>query len=160
MPITLRADFDKGINCNNIVGMIDRKPYPSDLTDDQWRHLHILLPRKRGKGNHRSPQQKRELLNAILYVKSTGCQWNALPHDFPPHQTVYGYFRELSDAGVWQQINDRLRRGVRHSDGREPDPSVVIVDSQSVKTTEKRGRVVGSTAVNESKDENDISPSM
>jgi len=84
--------------------MIDRKPYPSDLTDDQWRHLHILLPRKRGKGNHRSPQQKRELLNAILYIKSTGCQWNALPHDFPPHQTVYGYFRELSDAGTKSTI--------------------------------------------------------
>ena len=137
--------------------MTERKSYPSDLTDEQWRHLHILLPRKRGKGNHRSPQKKRELLNAILYVKSTGCQWNALPHDFPPHQTVYGYFRELSDAGIWQQINDTLRRGVRRREGRDPDPSVVIVDSQSVKTTEKRGAVVDSTAASASKDGNGTS---
>jgi len=138
--------------------MTDRKPYPSDLTDEQWRHMYILLPQKRGKGNRRSPQQKRELLNGILYVKSTGCQWNALPNDFPPYQTVYGYFRELSETGVWQQINDILRRGVRRSEGRDPEPSVVIVDSQSVKTTEKRGPVVGSTGANESKDGNDISP--
>jgi putative transposase len=93
-------------------------------------------------------------------VKSTGCQWNALPHDFPPHQTVYGYFRELSDAGIWQQINDTLRRGVRRREGRDPDPSVVIVDSQSVKTTEKRGAVGDLMEASGSKGENDTSPLM
>ncbi|MEL6269594.1 MAG: transposase, partial [Chloroflexota bacterium] len=98
--------------------MTERKPYPGDLTDEQWRHLHILLPRKRGKGNHRSPWQKRELLNAILSIEFTGGQWKAPPHDFPPHQTVYGYFRELSNVGIWQQINETLRRGVRRCEGR------------------------------------------
>lgn len=140
--------------------MTNRKPYPSDLSDEQWRHLYILLPRKQGKGNHRSPQRKRELLNAILYVKTAGCQWNMLPHDFPPYQTVYGYFRELSDAGVWEEINDCLRRGVRQQAGREDDPSVVIIDSQSVKTTEKRGPAADLMAASGSKDENDTSLSM
>lgn len=80
------------------------------------------------------------MLNAILYVVRTGCQWRALPHDFPPWQTVYGYFRKLMAAGVWEEINTVLRQGLRQQDGRDPEPSVVIIDSQSVKTTEKGGR--------------------
>ncbi|MEO1440955.1 MAG: transposase, partial [Chloroflexota bacterium] len=95
----------------------------------------------------------RELLNAILSIKFTGGQWKAPPHDFPPRQTVCGHFQELSNADIWQQINETLRRG----EGRDPDPGVVIVDSQSVKTTEKSETVADSTAASASKGENDTS---
>jgi putative transposase len=123
-----------------------RKSYTNDLTDEEWGHLRILLPKSKGKGRRRSPQQQRELLNAMYYVVRTGCQWRDLPHDFPAWQTVYSYQRELSQAGVWQRINDHLRRGVRVQTDKDPEPSVVIVDSQSVKTTEKRAIVTVLTA--------------
>ena len=135
--------------------MIDRKPYSTDLTDEQFIHIRIHLPKSKGKGRRRSPQQQRELLNAMFYVVHTGCQWRELPHDFPPWQTVYGYFQDLCEAGAWEIINRYLRQGVRKQDGRDPEPSVVIVDSQSVKTTEKRGAVVAMMAANRSKDASD-----
>ena len=119
--------------------MDERKSYSTDLTNEEWLHVRIFLPKTRGKGNRRSPQQQRELLNAIFYLVHTGCQWRELPHDFPPWQTVYGYFYDLCAAGIWETINTYLRRGVRQQAGRDPEPSVVIVDSQSVKTTEKKG---------------------
>lgn len=140
--------------------MTDRKPYSTDLTDEQWRHVRMFLPKTHGKGNRRSPQQQRELLCAMFYVVHTGCQWRELPHDFPPWQTVYGYFRDLCEAGVWVTINDHLRRGVRQQAGRGAEPSVVIVDSQSVKTTEKRGNAMVLTVASGSKGANDTSQSM
>lgn len=109
----------------------------------------MLLPKVKGKGRRRSPQQQRELLNALFYVVHTGCQWREIPHDFPAWQTVYGYFQYLCQAGVWEQINECLRAGVRQQAGRDSQPSVVIVDSQSVKTAEKKGRVVDLTVGNE-----------
>jgi putative transposase len=136
--------------------MIERKVYSTDLTNEQWSHLHILLPKAQGKGQRRSPQQQRELLNAMFYVNHTGCQWRELPHDFPPWQTVYGYYEDLVTAGIWQEINDTLRRGIRQQAGRDPEPSVVIVDSQSVKTTEKKGIVADSMVARRSKGANDI----
>ncbi len=135
--------------------MTARKSYSSDLTNEQWSHLQILLPKARGKGRRRSPQQQREMVNAMLYVNHTGCQWRELPHDFPVWQTVYGYFEDLVEAGVWGEINQTLRRGVRQEAGREPEPSVVIIDSQSVKTTEKKGSVADTTVVKRSKDASD-----
>lgn len=135
--------------------MTKRKTYSTDLTNEQWSHLRILLPKTQGKGRRRSSQQQRELLNAMLYVNHTGCQWRELPHDFPAWQTVYGYFEDLVEAGVWKEINDTLRRGVRQQAGRDPEPSVVIVDSQSVKTTEKKAIAADLTAVKRSKDAND-----
>lgn len=98
-----------------------------------------LLPKVRGQGRRRSSRQQRELLNALFYAVRTGCQWRELPHDFPPWQTVYGYFRDLCQAGVGEQINANLRRGVRQQAGRETEPSVVIVDSQSAKTSVASG---------------------
>jgi len=136
--------------------MKKRKSYSTDLTDEQWSHLRILLPKTKGKGRRRSSQQQRELLNAMLYVNHTGCQWRELPHDFPAWQTVYGYFENLVNADVWKQINDVLRRGVRQKAGRDAEPSVVIVDSQSVKTTEKKAIVADLTAVKRSKGASDI----
>ena len=140
--------------------MNERKPYSTDLTDEQWWHIYVLLPKRQGKGQRRFPVQQRELLNAIFYWVHTGCPWRELPHDFPPWQTVYGYFRDLCQAGVWEQINDRLRQGIRQQADRDVQPSVVIIDSQSVKTTEKKGAVAASTGENRSKDAIDISLSM
>ncbi len=140
--------------------MTDRNPYTSDLTDEQWTHVRMFLPKTHSKGRRRSPQQQRELLNAMVYMVHTGCQWRELPHDFPAWQTVYGYFRDLCEAGVWPIVNQHLRRGVRQQAGRDPEPSVVIVDSQSVKTTEKRGTAADLTAAKGSRDANDTSPLM
>ena len=98
-----------------------------------------LLPDKRG---GRPPKtDMREVLNAIFYVLKTGCQWAMLPHDFPPHKTVYDYFYKLNKQGVWLLILDQLRRQARVQAGREAEPSIVVLDSQSVKTTEKGGVV-------------------
>ncbi len=111
--------------------MNTRHRYPTDLNDKQWQQLYPLLPHKR------TPM--REYLNAILYVLRTGCSWQMLPHDFPPFQTVKTYFYKLCRDGTWQRINDALRHQVRQHEKRDPEPSLLIVDSQSVKTTEKGG---------------------
>ena len=115
--------------------MKKRKRYPTDLTDKQWEQLKPLLPQKRT-----PPEKAREYIDAIVYVLRTGGAWRMLPHDFPAWETVYTYFRKLERDGSWQRINDRLREQVRVAQGREGQASVVIVDSQSVKTTEKGGR--------------------
>ena len=138
--------------------MNTQKAYPSDLSDEEWQHLRVLLPRKRGKGR-RPKHDLRQMINAILYGVRTGCQWRALPHEFAAWETVYGYFRKLGETGTWEQINHYLRKGVRRQAGREAEPSVIIVDSQSVKTTEKKG-LAATTAASTSKAEKGISRSM
>jgi putative transposase len=112
-----------------------RKSYPSDLTDAQWSLVEPLVPREvEGLGRPREVDF-REVINAILYLNRSGCQWDMLPHDLPPKSTVYDYFAKWRDNGAWQRMMDALRAQVRVAAGREPTPSAASVDSQSAKTT-------------------------
>ena len=115
-----------------------RRAYPTDLTGRQFARLAPHLPAAKPGGRPRSADL-REVVDAILYVLRNGVTWRALPHDFPPWQTVYHYFRAWRLDGTWERIHDELRDAVRRADGREASPSAAILDSQSVKTTEKGG---------------------
>lgn len=132
--------------------MTARKPYPTDLTDKQWVFIEPLLPKRdrRGRKPHHS---RRERLNAVLYLNRTGCQWRMLPHDFPAWEAVYAFWRRLVERDALSKINDVLRTEIRLQAAHEGEPSVVIVDSQSVQTAEKRGRL-GLILTNDARDVN------
>ena len=115
-----------------------RKSYTTDLTDEQWARIEPLLPLRKATG--RPPKySKRELFNAILYSLRTGCSWRTLPHDLPQWKSVHEHFRLWRDDGLFERLNKVLRMELRVQKGRDAQPSIVVIDSQAVKTTEKGG---------------------
>jgi putative transposase len=115
-----------------------RKPYASDLTDQEWAILAPELPAAVPAGAPRTTDL-REVVNALLYRLHNGCAWHALPHDFPPEGTVRDYFHRWRRAGLWERLNATLRRRVRKAQGRDEEPSAAMIDSQSVKGTRTSG---------------------
>ena len=105
---------------------MERRHYPSDLTDVQWQIVQLLVPPPATVG---APQRidRREIMNGILYVNRTGCQWRAMPHDLPKWQTVYGVYRAWMLHGIWQKMHDQLREEVRLAEGRKRSPSAAKI---------------------------------
>lgn len=121
-----------------------REPYPSDLTDAPWTILEPLMPAAHTpRGGRPREVDMRAVVNTILYLNRSGCQWEMLPHDLLPKSTVYDYFARWRDDGTWATLLDALRAQTRGQAGREPTPSAACIDSQSVKTTEMGGRERG-----------------
>jgi putative transposase len=114
-----------------------RKRYPSDLTDEQWALVEPLIPINT-EGRPRVVAM-REVVDAMLYLNRSGCQWDMLPHDLPAKSTVYDHFAQWRDDGTWQRIMDALRRATRAASGRDPSPRVACIDSQTVKGSEVGG---------------------
>lgn len=117
---------------------MQNQTYPTDLTDRQWNYIKELVPAAKPGGRPRSVDM-RQVLNTILYVVVTGCQWRLLPKDYPNWQTVYTYVRSWRDDGTWQRIHDTMRADVRRTAGRHTHPTAGSLDSQSVKTAHVTG---------------------
>lgn len=130
-----------------------RKPYPTDLSDAQWEKVRSAMPPARnGRTGKPRDYPLREMWNAVFYQAKNGCTWRALPHDFPPWSAVWQQYRRWRDNGTLEKVHTVLREQVRTSAGREPTPSAAIVDSQSVRVAEKRGRAGASIRASRSPD--------
>ncbi len=125
---------------NENRGRYDRSKlrYPSDLTDEEWSLIGPLIPAPKSGGNKRT-RDMREVVNGLMYVLSTGCQWRAIPKDLPPRSTVYDYFDLWDYDGTLKHIHHTLYVACREQAGREARPTAAIIDSQSVKSAEKGG---------------------
>lgn len=125
--------------CSLMCEQNKRLPYPSDLSDQEWEIIEPFIPVPQTNRGRKRTHSYREILNAIFYLDRSGCSWRMLPHDFPHWKTVYSYFRDWRLDGIWEHMNAALRTELRIANGREPEPSAAILDSQSVKTTETPG---------------------
>ena len=125
---------------NENRGRYDRSKlrYPSDLTDEEWALIGPLIPPAKGGGNKRTVNE-REIVNGLMYILSTGCQWASLPKDLPPRSTVNDYFRRWGYDGTLDRIHHALYVQCRERAGRDANPTAAIIDSQSVKSAEKGG---------------------
>ena len=112
--------------------------YPSDLTDEEWALVEPMIPPAKRGGGKRTADM-REVVNAVMYVLSTGCQWRALPKDLPPRSTVHGYLGLWNWDGTLDRIHHALYVKCREKAGRDASPTAAIIDSQSVKSAEKGG---------------------
>ena len=117
----------------------DTLRYPSDLTDAEWQLIEPLIPSAKPGGGKRSVNM-REVVNGVMYILSTGCQWRYIPKDLPPRSTVNGYFCLWSYHGTLDTIHHTLYVQCREQMGREASPTACVIDSQSVKSAEKGGR--------------------
>ena len=115
--------------------------YPSDLTDEEWGLVEPLIPPGKTGGGKRTVIM-REVVNGLMYILSTGCQWRAIPKDLPPRSSVHGYFDLWTYDGTLERIHHALYEQCRQQDQREASPTAAIIDSQSVKSAEKGGRAL------------------
>jgi putative transposase len=124
------------VQIHPVTGGVMKTGYATDLTDKEWEIVEVLVPSAKSGG--RSPDTDiRKVIDGIFYLVRTGCQWRMLPKDFPPWQTVYGYFRIWKKDGTWTSIHDELRAECRHQEGKEEQATAAIIDSQSVKCSEE-----------------------
>jgi putative transposase len=122
--------------------MSHRKAYPSDLTDAEWEKWEPLIPAV-AEDAPNVQHTRREIVNGILYVLRSGCPWRLVPHDLPAWQTLYDYLRSWERAGIWEKAMHALRKELREKEGRDPEPSAGVIDSQSIKTSAVRGKEKG-----------------
>lgn len=115
------------------------KRYQTDLTDAQWARLEPLVTEGHHPEHHRRVHPLREIVNALLYQLRTGCAWEHLPEGFPPKGTVYDYFGRWRKNGTFERIHDAVRDQLRHQEGRQRQPSAAIIDTQTVRTSERGG---------------------
>lgn len=115
-----------------------QRAYPSDLSDEQWEILKPLIPPLSPEAAYHV-HARRAIVNGILYVLRSGCPWRSLPHDLPPYGTVFYYFQRWRREGVWDRVLEALRMQLRSKQGRNPEPSAGVIDSQSIKTSAVRG---------------------
>ena len=137
-------------------GRYDRSKlrYPSDLTDDEWRLIEPLIPPGKTGGGKRMVNM-REVVNGLMYILSTGCQWRAIPKDLPPRSSVYDYFDLWTYDGTLERIHHALYEQCREQQQREASPTAAIIDSQSVKSAEKGGRALIRTGTMRARSDNE-----